>query len=115
MPHEIKPHLWDILSAGSEIIAFTGGKSLADYKTDRLLQLAMERCFITIGEAMVRIRIGHPEEFADLREARKVVDFRNLLTHNYDAISDEDIWNIIQVHLRPLLYEVQTLLDRITP
>lgn len=115
MSHKIKPYLWDTLSAGNEILTFTTGKSLADYKSDRLLQLAMERCFITIGEAMVRIRIGYPDEFAKLPEARKVVDFRNVLTHNYDAISDEDVWNIIQVHLAPLLHQVQTLLDRIKP
>ena len=113
MPHKIEPYLWDILSAGEEILSFTSGKTLGEYKGDRLLQLGMERCFITIGEAMVRIRMGHPSEFDMLPEARKVVDLRNLLTHQYDAVSDEDVWNIIQVHLQPLLREVQILLNRI--
>ena len=37
-------------------------------------------------------------------EARQIIDFRNLLTHEYSSVSDRIVWGCIQTDL-PLLAE----------
>jgi uncharacterized protein with HEPN domain len=41
-----------------------------------------------------------------LENARKIVGFRNLLIHAYDAVDSSMIWTIIQRYLPPLKEEV---------
>jgi uncharacterized protein with HEPN domain len=55
MPHDAQKLLVDIRTACDEIIQFTKGKSFDDFKKDRLLQLAPERQFEIIGEAIFRL------------------------------------------------------------
>ena len=84
MRRDLDVYLWDIQEAGERILQFTDGKSLNDYKTDRMLRAAVERCFTVLGEAMVRIRIHFFDEFEKLVDAPRVIDFRNRLVHLYD-------------------------------
>jgi len=41
---------------------------------------------------------------------RRIVDFRNILVHDYATVYDEGVWRIIAEHLPKLLGEVRTLL-----
>ena len=47
--------LEDIREAGQTILEITSGKALAHYVADKILRLAVERCFEIIGEAMRRL------------------------------------------------------------
>jgi len=48
----------------------------------------VEREFTLIGEALNVIAKRAPEIFEAIPEARQIVDFRNLLTHEYIKVSD---------------------------
>jgi len=115
MPLKLDVCLWDIRDAGEHIRQFISGKTLSDYSGDLLLQFAVERCFITIGEAMVRIRDHFPNEYSQLHDAKKVIEFRNHLAHRYDAIIDDEVWLIITTSLPLLLTEVSTMIERLNP
>ena len=43
-----------------------------------------------------------------------VKGLRNIVAHNYFGIDAEEIWQIVQTHLRKLNDEVSTILDEIT-
>ncbi len=54
MQPEIKKHLFDISQAVANLEAFMRDKNRSDYLNDLLLQSAVERQFLIVGEAMVR-------------------------------------------------------------
>ena len=87
---------------------FTEGKSYEDFQEDRLLQLAIEREFEIIGEALFRLEKVDPETLADkIPEYRKIIDFRNILAHGYDIIDVAAMWDFVQNRVPELLKKVQ--------
>lgn len=80
MDNEIKKLLKDILICLEKIENYTGNKKIfADYSTNFILQDAIERNLITIGEAINLLIKRMPE--IPITNARKMVDARNRLTH----------------------------------
>jgi uncharacterized protein with HEPN domain len=107
MPHSVNKLLIDIRIACEEITAFCSGKSFEVFLEDRLLQLALEREFEIIGEALVRLeRLDEANLNQRIPEYRKIIGFRNLVAHGYDTIDDAAIWDLAQNHVPLLLSKV---------
>jgi len=103
-------YLADILHAIDLIEEFTVSlSSYSDYDKDIKTQSAVERQLGIIGEAVNKFDNLHPE--LSLKNARKIVGFRNRIIHAYDAIDPSMIWAIIKRHLKPLYEEVKGLID----
>jgi len=79
-----------------------------DYSNDLKTQSAVERQLGIIGEAVNKFDLLHPE--IPLKNARKIVGFRNRLIHAYDAIDSAMVWAIVKKELDPLKTEVKGLL-----
>jgi len=108
MPHSTRKLLLDVSLACQEIMEFTEEKSYKEFQEDRLLQLAIEREFEIIGEALFRLEKVDPETLADrIPEYRKIIDFRNILAHGYDIIDVAAIWDFVQNRVPELLEKVQ--------
>jgi uncharacterized protein with HEPN domain len=84
-------------------------KGFDEYDANFLIQDAVERNLITIGEAMNRFLVLLPE--IPITNSRRVVDARNKLTHGYNEIENVQVWNILINHLPILKVEVKSLLD----
>jgi uncharacterized protein with HEPN domain len=109
MDNEIKKLLQDLLICIDTIETYIGEKKVFDnYDSNLLLQDAVERNLITIGEAMNLLLKKEPEIL--ITNARRIVDVRNRLTHGYDEIENTQVWNIVINHLPLLRAEVITLL-----
>lgn len=65
-----------------------------------MLQDAVERNLITIGEAVNHLLKKYPD--IKISNARRIVDTRNKLTHGYDEIENVQVWSIVIKHL-PIL------------
>ncbi len=111
MDIEVQRYLYDIQVAGELIQTFVAARTFNSYRTDALLRSAVERQFITIGEALNQAIRRSPDLERQIAEARKIVDFRNLLTHSYGAVSDAVVWDIIQTSLPKLISDVDALMD----
>lgn len=111
MPRDLRKTCFDILQAVEEIERFTTGKTLADYQTNRMLKLAVERDYEIIGEALRRMEIDFPDEFLTVSDGRRIIDFRNILAHGYDAISDEIVWSITENNIKVLKKEVEQIFE----
>jgi len=62
------------------------------------------------GEALGHTLRLAPEFGDRIGDARKIVDFRNLLVHGYSAVEADRVWDMIQQRLPRLLAEVRALL-----
>lgn len=104
-----KKLLRDIFDCIESIETYLGPEKVFEkYDNDFMLQDAVERNIITIGEAMnALLKINENILIAD---SRKIVDARNKLTHGYDEIENVLIWNIIIKHLPVLKKEINKLL-----
>lgn len=108
-----------VLAGVRDAIAFIDecarGKTRKDYLRDRALRAIVERQFITIGEALTRVRDRHPSIHAQITDARKMIEFRNLLVHAYDYVNDDRVWFIVERHQPVLRQEIAVLLKDFPP
>jgi uncharacterized protein with HEPN domain len=109
MPRDARAYLADILDSCDAIGAALVGLDLDAYKANRLVRSSVEREFIIIGEAALALSHTAPDVFASISHARRIVDFRNQLTHEYPNVSDVLVWGIAERDV-PVLREECTQL-----
>ncbi len=113
MRRDPRAPLFDVLRAAERLDAFIGTQTFSQYAADELVQAAVERQFEIIGEALSRLQKIDPGLLVDIREHRRIIDFRNLLIHGYDEIDDTIVWSIYVEKLPQLILDVKALLQRI--
>lgn len=115
MQRDPSAYLNDIIEAAAAIEDATDGLNEETYGQSRLIRSAVEREFIIIGEALKVISRRWPDLFASIPEGRQIIDFRNLLTHEYLNVSDRLVWGAIQVDLPTLKAHCRVLLQGLNP
>jgi uncharacterized protein with HEPN domain len=106
--------LEDIRAAAEYILKVTSKKSVSDYLENDLLRPAVERHFEIIGEALNRPLKRDPAVAGRIKDCARVIAFRNVLIHGYDAIDHRRVWDAIE-HSLPVLHEqVKVLLNEVT-
>ena len=115
MPPEIAKYLQDVRQAADTLAQITAGKSFQDYLADVTLRLAVERLFITIGEAMMQAAKVDPSLGANITSLRQIIGFRNVLVHGYAVVQDATVWGIVENDLAKLRLEIDALLAAIGP
>jgi uncharacterized protein with HEPN domain len=96
MPPEIAKYFHDALTACRLLEDFTRGRSFTDYQADALLRAAVEREFVTIGEALMRAEKAAAGAVQPITALRKIIGFRNVLVHGYAAIHHPTVWGVIE-------------------
>ncbi|KMM17816.1 DUF86 domain-containing protein [Synechococcus sp. GFB01] len=114
MPRDLTAYLQDILDASAAIADVMRGVSIEDYRNTRSIRSSVEREFIIIGAALRRIGDLDARLFASISNSRAIVDFRNLLAHDYGAIDDDSVFGIVYSDLIVLQAEVAELLQKLT-
>ena len=103
-------HVQDMIEFARKAVAYTQGKTQADFVTDALTYDATLRNLELIGEAAIhipnKVREAHPEI-----PWRAIIGARNRLAHGYLSMNDDLIWSMIQDAIPKLLPALQHLLD----
>jgi len=94
MPRDALAYLLDIIESCDAISAALAGLDLEGYQRNRLVRSSVEREFIIIGEAISALSRVAPDAFVSIAHARRIVDFRNQLTHAYPTVDDALVWAI---------------------
>jgi uncharacterized protein with HEPN domain len=115
MQRDPSAYLNDIIKAAAAIKVAIDGLNGETYGQSRLIRSAVEREFIIIGEALKVISRRWPALFASIPECRQIIDFRNLLNHEYLNVSDCLVWGAIQVDLPTLNAHCRGLLQELNP
>jgi len=113
MPHSSAKLLQDILDAGRAIRQFVADRTLADYRDDLMLRSAVERQFEIVGEAMNRLDRLDPDRLQRIEGHQKIVAFRNIIVHGYDALDNAIVWQVITDYLPTLLAQAEQLLQEV--
>lgn len=103
--------LHDVLNACKAILDFTKDATLEQYSDNLLLRSAIERQFMIVGEAFVRLRDIDDEWLERIPDAHRIIGFRNVLVHGYDAIADDRVWDAIQINIPQLIQDVERVLS----
>ena len=89
MQREPRAYLADILECCEAISTALSGMQIEDYLSNRLVRSSVEREFTIIGEAVLALSYKAPDILESITNARRIVDFRNRLTHEYPSVDDE--------------------------
>jgi uncharacterized protein with HEPN domain len=110
MPRDVRAYLSGIVVSCDAIEQAVHGMAISDYLDSRLVRSSVEREFIIIGEAVTVLRRRAPEVFSAITHARRIVDFRNQLAHEYQRIDDEAVWVIVERDVAVLRSECAVLM-----
>ena len=111
MQPEIKSLLFDMQQACNLISQFTQDKYYSDYVDDVICRSAVERQFITLGEALSRLLKHAPEIGGQIPAHRDIINFRNILAHGYDRVEDEVVWGIVIKYVPQLQVTIERLMQ----
>jgi uncharacterized protein with HEPN domain len=67
----------------------------------------VEREFIIIGEAVAALSRTAQQTFNSISRGRRIVDFRNQLTHEYPSVDNALVWAIVEHDVPRLRKEAQ--------
>jgi uncharacterized protein with HEPN domain len=107
MQPRVLKYLLDIESIIGEIetVKSRTDNNFKTFKSDIILQRAIERDLEIIGEAVKKISVIEPS--ISISSIKNIVGLRNLISHAYDSIEPEMIWGIIQKDIPLLLSEIR--------
>jgi uncharacterized protein with HEPN domain len=106
-------YLLDMGQACQDIIEFTRDPESGDaLQADRRTMLAVTRCLEIIGEAAWQIPVTFQEQHPAI-PWREVINFRNVMAHEYFGIDYEIVWDVIQTEIPSLWKKVTLLLDQL--
>ena len=98
--------LRQMLDHAREALALIGQRTQAEVEQDRVSSLALTRLVEIVGEAASRVsperRAQHPWP--------QIVALRNRLIHGYDAVDFDILWQILTVHVPPLIANLGAIL-----
>ncbi|MGB7549279.1 MAG: DUF86 domain-containing protein [Terracidiphilus sp.] len=112
-PERAQDYLEHILNALERIQRYTAGKSANDFTADTLLQDAVLRNLGIIGEAAHRLLADSPDYAAMHPEIplAKIYGMRNRITHAYEDVDMEIVWNLVLFDVPALLPKIVAALD----
>ena len=113
MKLEVDEILYYIAEASQFILEHTSDLTLDEYERNQMLYLAVERQFITIGEAINLLLSADAALAHRLTNYRRIINFRNKLVHDFADRKHELVWAAITDHLSILLLESTQLLQEI--
>jgi uncharacterized protein with HEPN domain len=112
MERDPRGFLWDARHSADTILRFVAGVTEEEYLANELLQAAVERHFVIIGEALGRLAKVSPELTARIPDLQRAITFRNVLVHGYEIVRPQTVWLIIQEDLPVLRESVEAALNR---
>ena len=113
MPSEkVTRRLEDIIENAQAILRYTAGMDLDTFEGDRKTYDAVERCLERISEGATKLGDQAAELMPD-QPWQKIRSLGNRLRHEYDAIREDRLWDIVQTDLRSLCAACEDALRRL--
>jgi uncharacterized protein with HEPN domain len=108
-----KKYLYDIVNSCEFVLEMTNGKTVEDYKRERIFRSALERELQIIGEAMLQLDAISPEIAERIAQHRSIIGFRHVIVHGYDSLDPNTVWNVVETKISILLEQARNLLKQL--
>ncbi len=108
----IKLYILDIKNSVSNIFEYTDGMRYEDFELDKKTIDAVVRNFEIIGEAGNQLPRVFKIKYKNI-EWRNLIDFRNVIIHEYFGVNIEIVWDIIHNELPKLDNDIRELIKQI--
>ena len=102
----------DMIASGESILAFTDGMNVEEFVNDQRTYKATLWDLRIIGEAATHI----PKEVRNTNPEfpwSEIIAMRNRITHGYQAIDTDIVWDTIKTDIPKMLVDLRGLLKRI--
>ena len=110
LPLEVRKYLFDMQQACELLASFTANRTFDAYAADQMLQSAVERQFEIVGEALNQALRIDPGLKYSIRDAPRIIAFRNRLIHGYAQTANDVVWGVLEGDLPRLRADVAALL-----
>lgn len=107
---EYRDYIEDIYDDLLNIMEFTKGMSWNEFIEDNKTKYAVNKALENMGEASKRIPESIRKKFPNV-PFKQMAGLRDIVTHNYDGISYEMIWEVIKEDLPPIELELNVILS----
>ena len=99
----------DIVKAGRQVLQFAEGLTREQLDLDFMRQSAILYQIIIVGEATKRLSQAYRLQHPDI-PWKRIAGLRDILTHQYDRVDVDIIWEVIQQEIPELLAMITPLL-----
>jgi uncharacterized protein with HEPN domain len=113
MPPELdrkdRVRLMHMMDAAQQALEFSTGRSRETLESDAMYRRAMVNCIQEIGEAAARV--SEPTRaLAPEIPFKSIIAMRNRIVHVYFDIDPDELWEVVQKDLQPLVQALQRVL-----
>jgi len=111
MPKKASKYLGDMLLSINDIFIhhLKGINNPTGFEQNITVQKAVIKDLEILGECAKRLR----QMGISLSQTDQLINRRNTLIHQYDAIGDEGLWRVLHRDLPPLKVEIESLLSQL--
>lgn len=110
-----RAYLLDAAHAVAAIKQFAANFTFSEYRKNALVQSAVERQFITLGESLNAVSGGDPEKARSVTDLILVIDFRNKMAHDYFHIDHAIVWCAISERIPAIQADIAEVQDKLKP
>ena len=115
MPRSALAYLVEMDETCDFLLDRAASMGLDEYLRDKTVRLAVERCFITLGEAIKQLHLHYPDMGSAFMERPGIVAFRNVIVHEYWAVDSEDVWSVVVSKVPTLKAEIVAAIKSFHP
>jgi uncharacterized protein with HEPN domain len=98
-----------MLEHAKEALSLVSGRSREELHSHRMLQLALTRLVEIVGEAAGRVSPETQSRFPTV-PWREAIATRHRITHGYDVVDYDILWDTVQDDLPPLVAALEGVL-----
>ena len=106
--HTDQSRLRHMLDHAVEAVDLIRGQTRADLDADRKLNLALVRLVEIIGEAAACVSNGERSKYPAV-PWEDIIGMRNRVVHGYDEVDLDVLWDVVELHLPPLIEELRRI------
>jgi uncharacterized protein with HEPN domain len=111
MKLETAKRLLDAMRACRELQDICAGQTRESYLSNRLLNLSVWKLVEIVGEALRQAEMTDPSLVERIADLRAIVNTRHRITHGYDSVNFNLLWDIVQVEIPPLEETLRALVN----
>jgi uncharacterized protein with HEPN domain len=104
-----KASLLDIVKAAQKILEFAEGLERSAFASNEEKQSAILYQVIIIGEAVKRLSVEFRSQYPEI-PWKEIAGMRDIVTHQYDRVNFNTLWDVIQNDIPEILIFIEPLL-----